>query len=92
MNFNTNFSESDYSEGRKMRSFLFRAESYLDGENTINEYGVLMAYSYSDAAAQLEKFYGEELLCLELDMLEEGPFYFNKELYDRFKKEVNPTT
>lgn len=91
MNFNPNFSDSDYGE-RKMHSFLFRVEIYLDDENTINEYGVLMAYSYSDAAAQLEKIYGEELLCLELDMLEEGPFYFNKELYALFKKEANPTT
>lgn len=60
---------------------LFKAEVW-DDENRY-EYGATMADSYSDAAHQLEIYYGSDLISLKLFMCEEGPLLFDKETYKK---------
>ena len=56
---------------------LFKAEVW-DDENRY-EYGAIMADSYSNAAYELENYYGSDLISLKLFMCEEGPLFLDKE-------------
>lgn len=69
-----------------MYPILFRVGVWDEEER--NDYGVIMAPSYTDAAKELETMYEGELLEMELFMCEEGPLYINKELYDCLKHET----
>ena len=60
---------------------LSKAEVW-DDENRY-EYGAIMADSYSNAAYELENYYGSDLISLKLFMCEEGPLFLDKETYKK---------
>lgn len=53
---------------------------YVDGETILNEYIVLTNISsYMDAAKQIEEYYGNDLMEMEIRMNFDYPFFFLSE-------------
>lgn len=55
-------------------------------ENERFDYGVIMCSTYSAAAHEIEAYYGNELIEMNLYAVEEGPLTLNKEMYEQIKK------
>ena len=70
----------------KEYTFIYKILFYNDENQLKEEYGVVNADTYKEAAEMLEDFYGDDLKSMKLKIIGTSITYFNKETYDSLKK------
>lgn len=65
---------------------FFEATVYDDSNmNSRTEYGAIPAETFTEAAAMLEDYYGNDLVKFSIELVEGGVLLFTKEVFDELK-------
>ena len=70
----------------KEYTFVYKILFHDDEGKLKEEYGVINADTFKEAAEMLEDFYGNDLKSMELNIIGTAIAYFDKETYDSLKK------
>ena len=69
---------------------LFTATFSAEPDVELKEHGILYATSYADAAEQIQSYYGEDLISLEITQYADALFtYTSDEFHSEVKKVVD---